>query len=89
MTSGNKLNATLNLKNFKTLRPWAPDGENRAVAQNLQQDPGFKEQFSFLACCFLALSGALLTVVACLISQCRKILGREELNRDGKTAVKC
>lgn len=68
---------------------WAPDRENRAVAQNLQQDPGFKEQFSFLSCCFLALSGAFLTVVVCLISQGRQILEREQLNRDGKTAVKC
>lgn len=66
---------------------WAPDGENRAVAQNLQQDPGFNEQFSFLSCCFV--SGALLTVVACLILQRRQILGPEELNRDGETADKC
>lgn len=91
MSSGNKLNAVLNLKKFKTIETmpvlWAPDRENSAVAQNL--DPGFKEQFSFLSCCFLALSEGLLTVVACLILQCRQILGPEELNRDGETAAKC
>lgn len=32
---------------------WAPDRESSAAAQNLWQDPGFKEQFSFLSCSFL------------------------------------
>lgn len=47
---------------------WALSREKRAVAQNVERDSGFKKQFSFLSCCFLALPGALLTVVACLIS---------------------